>query len=260
MTMMMIDGAEIHYLKEGKGQPLLLLHSLGGSAEMWRRTIDDLKSSFTVIAPDARGHGNSPAKGEITVERFAQDAIAIISALSLPMYGVLGLSMGGQAAMHVAANDPDRVTFLIAADTSLGAATKNPERVEGTRKRIREIGERGFALEYTKSRLRPNASSADIERFAAMVMRTLPDLYVTQLASILAQDLRPSVGAIRCPALIVVGSDDVSTPPAVAEALCGAIAGAQLQIIVDANHLSNIDQPEAFNTVIKSFAARTANV
>jgi 3-oxoadipate enol-lactonase len=260
MTTMTIDGAEISYLKEGSGQPLILLHSLGGSAEMWRRTIDDLQSNFTVIAPDARGHGLSPANGEITVERFAKDAIAIASALKLPKYGVLGLSMGGQAAIHVAADDPDRVTFLIAADTSLGAATKNPERVEATRKRIAEIGARAFALEYTKSRLRPNASSATIESFAAMVMHTLPNLYVTQLASILAQDVRPRVGAIRCPTLIVVGSDDVSTPPATAETLCRAIDGARLQIIADANHLSNLDQPEAFNTAVQSFVAGIARI
>jgi 3-oxoadipate enol-lactonase len=260
MTTITIDGAEIHYLKEGSGKPLILLHSLGGSAEMWRRTIDDLKSGFMVIAPDARGHGNSPAKGEITVERFAQDAVAIASALDLQKYGVLGLSMGGQAAIHVAADDPDRVTFVIAADTSLGAASNNPERVEGTRKRIQEIGAREFALEYTKSRLQPNASSADIESFAAMVMRTLPDLYVTQLVSILAQDVRPRVGAIHCPALVMVGANDVSTPPATAEALCRAIAGARLEVIADANHLSNIDQPEAFNRVVKAFASGFAHV
>jgi len=258
MMMITIDGADIHYVQEGSGTPIILLHSLGGSGEMWRRTIDDLKSDFTVIAPDARGHGRSQAKGEISVERYAKDARALAAALKLPSYGVLGLSMGGQAAMHVAADDPDRVRFLIAADTSLGAASKNPERVEATRRRIKEIGARAFADEYTKSRLMPDAPAAAVDGFAALVMHTLPDIYGAQLASIMAQDLRPRVGAIRCPTLIVVGSDDVSTPPSAAEALCRAIAGARLQVIANANHLSNIDRPDAFNAAVKAFAMEAA--
>jgi len=258
MPTITIDDDAIHYVKEGQGPPVLLLHSLGACAEMWRSTIDALRPRFTVIAPDARGHGLSAAAGEISVERYAKDAMAIAAALGLARYGVLGLSMGGQAAMHVAADAPDRVAFLIAADTSLGAASNNPERLEAPRRRIAEIGAQAFALEYTRSRLRPQASTAAVETFAAMVMRTLPELYVTQLASILAQDLRPRVGAIRCPTLIVVGAQDVSTPPAAAEALCRAIPGARLEIIPDANHLSNIDQPDAFNRIVTAFAAEHA--
>jgi pimeloyl-ACP methyl ester carboxylesterase len=88
-----------------------------------------------------------------------------------------------------------------------------------------------------------------------MVMRTLPETYVTQLGSILAQDLRSSVAAIRCPTLILVGAQDASTPPSTGEQLAKAITGAKFQIIDDANHLSNIDQPEAFNAAVRAFAA-----
>ncbi|MCF8475451.1 MAG: alpha/beta hydrolase [Pseudolabrys sp.] len=254
MPVIDIEGAAIHYLKEGKGMPMFLLHSLGGSSEMWRRMIDALGEKFTFIAPDARGHGKSETRGDITVERYAQDAIAIADALKLTNFGVLGLSMGGQAAMHFAANDPARTLFLIAADTSLGAASKNPDRLEAARKRIADIGPKDFAAEYTKSRLRPNANSEDINGFADMVLTTLPDIYVAQLGSIMAQDLRPRVTSIKCPALIIVGADDVSTPPSTAELLCKSIEGALLKIIPDANHLSNIDQPAAFNSAVADFA------
>lgn len=255
MATIELDGATIHYLTEGSGPPIILLHSLGGCAEMWRRTINDLSASFTIIAPDARGHGSSPAAGPISVERFAQDALAIADTLQLSQFGLLGLSMGGQAAMHVAISAPERVRFLIAADTSLGAASKNPDRLESVRRRIDEIGAEAFAYEYTRSRLQPNVPEDEVRAFAEMVMRTLPETYVTQLGSILAQDLRSSVAAIRCPTLILVGAQDVSTPPSTGEQLAKAITGAKFQIIDDANHLSNIDQPEAFNAAVRAFAA-----
>jgi len=253
-----IDGASIHYLKEGTGPAVVLLHSLGGHAEMWRSTIDALRKSFTVIAPDARGHGNSALAEPVTVERFAQDAIAIADALGIPRFGVMGISMGGQAAMHIAAKASERVNFLIAADTSLGAAGKGTDRVAETEKRIAELGPRAFAEEYTRSRLQKTTPDQAMHAFSDMVVKTLPDVYVTQLRSILSQDLRPHVSKIRCPALVVVGANDVSTPVAAATALRDAIPGARLEIIENANHLSNIDQPERFNAVTSAFASASS--
>ena len=66
-------------------------------------------------------------------------------------------------------------------------------------------------------------------------------------------------GETRCPTLVLAGPNDVSTPPDVADALCHGIAGATLKITPDANHLSNIDQPRAFNTAVKQFAEGIAN-
>lgn len=257
MANIQIDGADVHYLKEGTGPAMVLLHSLGGHSGMWRSTIGALRRAFTVIAPDARGHGNSAAAGPITVERFAQDALAIVDALGIARFGVLGISMGGQAAMHIAANAPERVSFLIAADTSLGAAGKGADRIAETEKRIAEIGARSFAEEYTRSRLQKSTPDRAVNEFADMVVKTLPDIYVTQLRSILSQDLRPHVGKIRCPALVLVGANDVSTPPAAAAALRDAIPGARMEIIDDANHLSNIDRPERFDALASAFATES---
>jgi pimeloyl-ACP methyl ester carboxylesterase len=84
-------------------------------------------------------------------------------------------------------------------------------------------------------------------------MRTLPDVYITTLMSILMEDLRPDVGKVRGPALIVTGEHDFSAPPQSAKQLADGIPGARSDVIRSANHFSNLDQPERFNMLIGDF-------
>jgi 3-oxoadipate enol-lactonase len=249
-----IDGCNIHYLVEGRGPLLVLLHSLGGDGRMWRTTIEALKAEFTVAAPDARGHGRSDNKGPMTVEQFAEDAVALAGELAAAQFSLIGLSMGGQAAMHVAASHSDQVKTVAIADTSLGGRPGGQERWSAAQKRIQEIGNRAFAAEYTASRLRPSTNKRVADEFSSMVEATLPDIYLAQFRSIQAQDLREAATTIRVPTLVLVGADDVSTPPSMAQEIASVIPGSRLEIIDDANHLSNLDQPLAFNAAVLAFA------
>jgi len=249
-------GDRIYYEVAGRGPWVLLLHSLGGSAAMWQSTVEHLMSDFTVVALDARGHGRSTGNVTFTIEGFAADAKAVADALGADRVSLVGLSMGGQTALRFALCWPERVAAVVAADTSAGGRGGGAERIAATRRRIDEIGTLGFAREYTASRLRPDTSPAVAEAFAQSVLQTLPKVYIDTFAAIAAQDLRAELPSLDVPTLVLVGADDVSTPPAVAAELRDLIAGARLEIIDDANHLANLDQPARFNAALAGFLKR----
>lgn len=251
------DGDSLFYTVEGRGPAVVLLHSLGGSSAMWESLTAHLKGDFTVIAFDARGHGRSSANVAFTIARYVQDALALMDHLKLAQFHVLGISMGGRAAVRAALARPDGVKSITAADTGTGDGSGSPERVAGVRRRMDEIGFPAFALEYTRSRLMPGTSEDIVDRYVADVMKTLPDVYIATLMSILMEDLRPHLGKLRVPTLVVTGEHDVSAPPQTAKQLADGVAGARFDVIPSANHFSNLDQPERFNTLVGDFLRQT---
>lgn len=103
------DGDRLFYSVDGRGPGVVLLHSLGGSSAMWESLTAHLSSDFTIVAFDARGHGRTSAKVPFTIARYAQDALALMEHLQLAQFHVLGISMGGRAAVRVALARPDAV-------------------------------------------------------------------------------------------------------------------------------------------------------
>ena len=223
---------------------------------MWSTTCAAIAEDHTAITLDARGHGKSDPHGEISVEQYATDALTLLDHIGVATALVIGLSMGGQAAMHLALRAPQRVRGLVLADTSLGGRGGAAERMAQTRARIEMIGAEAFAEEYTRSRLMSDIDERVVEEFASLVLKTLPDIYVRQVGSIASQDLRATALVIAAPTLVIVGANDVSTPPQIAEQLRKAIPGAGIEKIAAANHLSNLDRPDAFNGAVAAFLRR----
>ena len=248
------NGVRLWFETRGAGRPLLFLHSLAGNATMWAEIEERVQGQ--VIALDARGHGRSPGQGEISVEQYGRDAAALIAELGLTDVVVIGLSMGGQAAMFVAETCPGRVSGLVLADTSLGSGSDGQERRRITEARIAEMGMAAFTKDYMTSRtVNPHSDAA--QRFAAG-MRAMPEqVYIEQSVSIARLDMREIAARLSQPALVVAGAQDTSTPPSAAEALAAAIPQAKLSLIEDAGHLSVLDRPGAFAGLLEDFIAAT---
>ncbi|AOR77768.1 alpha/beta fold hydrolase [Novosphingobium resinovorum] len=255
MPYQQIEDTEIHYRMSGSGPALLLLHSLGGSVALWDDVTRTLSKRFTVVSFDARGHGDSPARGEISVQRFARDGALLCAALGIDRFIPVGLSMGGHAAMQIALDTPARVRGVIIADSSAGGRPGGAARVAQAAARIAEIGADAYAVEYSRSRLAKAASEAAVRAFADLSRPTIPDVFLLQLTSIQSQDWTARLGAIRAPTLVIVGDEDSSTPVAEAARLRDMIAGANMAVIEGAGHLSVIDKPEAFGTLVANFAS-----
>jgi pimeloyl-ACP methyl ester carboxylesterase len=192
--------------------------------------------------------------GPVTVANHAMaDSIAEIARQILdhapPRFAVAGLSMGGYTALEIMRQAPDRVTRLALLDTSARADT--PEATEGRQASIALVRAQGFQAHLDQAwriavapdRLHDASLRALYDRIAWDVG---PDRFMRQQQAIGRRpDSRPHLGAIACPTVVLVGEQDIATPPHLADEMAAGIAGARLVRIPHCGHLSAIEQPEA---------------
>ncbi len=242
--------------------PLVLLHAFPLSAAMWEPQFDAL-AGWRVIAPDTRGFrgpDGPPAErpGEVTMGELAIDVEHVLDSLGVPEAVIGGLSMGGYLALALFRRAPVRFRALVLADSR---ATADTEQAKAGRRKMQALAEVGGAsaiaddmlpklLGETTRRERP-----EVERHVrALIEANTPDAIKGALDAMMSrQDSRAMLRAIACPTLIIVGEEDNLTPPADSQAMHEAIDGSTLATIPHAGHLSNLEQPGAFNAALLRF-------
>lgn len=251
------NGIDIHYEVSGSGPWLTLSHSLCCDVSMWQPQLAALEKRFTVLRFDTRGHGGTDAPaGAYTFDQLADDVLGLLDALKIGRTHYCGLSMGGMIGQHLALKAPQRIDRLVLADTtSRMPAEAQPlwaERIriaqeQGMAAHVQPTLERWFTAPYRA------AHPEVMERIGSLIRSTPPAGYVGCAHAIAGIDITGRLSAIQAPTLVIVGRDDVGTPPAMSEAMAAAIPGARLEIISEASHLSSIEQADAFNRLLLDF-------
>lgn len=249
------DGCSIHYRFEGEeDRPVVMLsNSLGSSLEMWEPQIAALTERYRVLLYDNRGHGRSdvPA-GPYTLERIATDAKELIQELGVGPVLWCGVSLGGMVGMWLAANAPDTLRRAVLANTS---AKFDPEVWNQRIEAIKAQGIEAFSKVVVQRWLTPAFAGEHPEinaRLTRMIADTPQDGYLSTGMAIRDMDLRDSLPSIAMPVLVIAGSQDAATSCAMGEQIAGGIPGARFAIL-EAAHLSNVEQPEEFNRLVRNF-------
>lgn len=233
------------------GEPLtvVLLHAFPLSSAMWQPQVEALGGQYRILTPDLRGFG-SRAGLTGSIAEMADDVAGMTDA---PVV-LGGLSMGGYVALAFFRKYPERVRALILADTkaeaddATGKANRDKMIAFAQTHTARDVIDSVMPKMATQPRaieqIRALASAQPIAGIvnAVRAMRDRPD----------STNVLP---AIRVPTLVIVGRDDALTPPALAESLAARIAGARLEVIPGAGHISNLDNPAAFNRALQTFLA-----
>jgi 3-oxoadipate enol-lactonase len=254
-----VSGAEIAYEARGQGLPVLFLHAFPFDLTMWEAQAKALEERHTVVRFDCRGFGGSPpGDGLLTMERIADDAVALLDHLGISRPVVCGLSMGGYAAFAMVRRHPDRLKGLVLADTRAGAdGAEARQRRSALAERVRREGVSPAAeafvpllLGATSQARRPEL----VEHVRELILGTSPRGVCDALAGLAARaDSTPTLREIRVPTLVVCGEEDTLTPVAEAETMAEAIPGSRLEVIPEAGHLANLEDPEAFNAALRAF-------
>lgn len=259
------DGAEIVYVDEGvpTGSVLLLIMGLGASADEWGDVfLDRLRTHFRVLRFHHRGVGPSTNTiPEFTLETLAEDAIAVLNAAGASSADVLGFSMGGMVAQHVALRYPERVRRLVLLSTHFGGSE-----VVGPTERVRPLFEArpagGSLLEHFMRMGRALTAPGFAERNAHLVAhfaqgRTrhpLPlEIYRAQIMAILAGDRSEQVRNLAVPTLVMHGADDALIPVENGRLLADRIPSSQWIMLPDCGHLPTWEQPAAVNAELERF-------
>ncbi|MFN9452943.1 MAG: 3-oxoadipate enol-lactonase [Gammaproteobacteria bacterium] len=251
----------LRYAVSGRnhGQPLLLLHPLGADLEVWRQQLPELEQRFRVVRMDLRGHGGSAlaegAPAPCAMTDLLDDACAVLDAQGIARAHWCGLSLGGAVALQAAVTAPQRVRRLVLADTAASFPPRErwDERIatvlaHGMEPLVEPIVQRWFTAPFMA------ASPDAVDAVRAMLRATQPRGYAEACDALRGFDLAARLGEVRAPTLVIAGAQDVSTPPERAEELVDGIAGAGLEVL-DAAHLSNVEQAADFTTALVRFLA-----
>jgi len=254
-----IAGTEMAYETRGSGPALLLLHAFPLGQAMWDPQMEPLARRFQVVRFDARGFGGTPpGQGLMTMERMADDGAALLDHLGLSRAVVCGLSMGGYAALAFARRHAARLRGLVLCDSKAGADTD--EARQGRAALAEKVLKEGAdaAAEATLPKLLGATTHAQRPEVVARVRSIITANPARGIADALhglaaRADSRPSLREIAVPTLIVCGEEDVLTPPAESTALRDGIAGSRLEMVPQAGHLSNLENPAAVNALLERF-------
>jgi 3-oxoadipate enol-lactonase/4-carboxymuconolactone decarboxylase len=255
MTLIATNGTELFTDLSGPdGAPVIVFsNSIGATLEMWDAQASALARRYRVLRYDTRGHGRSPVIDvPVSIETLADDLAGLLDALGIRHAHVAGLSLGGMTAQALAARRPDLVHGLVLMATSAYLPQGWTERAALVRAQgMSAIVDAVMARWFTPSFMQ--SSPALVAQFRERFLRIDPRGYALCCAAIGAMDLRADDATITAPTLIIAGTDDVATPPAMGEDMRGRIPGAELVVLPRAAHILAAERPDRVNRHLTAF-------
>lgn len=248
----------VAYREAGSGPPLVLLHGFLCDSRCWRPQLSNLSDSFHVVAWDAPGAGASADPPEtFTTASYANCLAGFLDALGIERAHVLGLSWGGILAQEFFRLHPARLGSLVLADTYAGWKGSLPEAAwkERLATCLRDAGgpPDDLVAKFVPGVFTAAAPPSLRDEFSAIVAEFHPVGFRLMSLSSAEADMRDLLPRIDVRTLLLWGEDDRRSPPDVAAQFHAAIPGAELAIIPDAGHLSNMEQPETFSGHVRRF-------
>ena len=256
-----VNGLEIGYDRAGDGPPLVLVHGGASDARDWRPQLEGLADELTVVTWDEPGAGRSSdlPRPDFGLAGIADTLAAFIEELGLVPAHVGGLSWGGVVAQELYRRRPELVRTLILSDTYAGwkgslPAEEIEARIAGLERTLEAPGEFKAALPGLFASDPDPEVVAEMERIMADVR---PESLRHTFGAIAECDLSAHLALITVPTLLIWGAEDARSPvDTVARQFADAIPGAMLVVIPRAGHMSNLEQPEAFNRAVREFLGR----
>ncbi len=252
------------YEAQGSGPLVVFLHGIGGNRTNWYEQLDHFGDRFCAVTWDARGYGASDDPSQtLKFGDYADDLNRLLDHFRAERAHLVGLSMGGMIIQDFYARYSQRVATLSLVDTSSGFGGTSEEVKRDFLSRRLDPLEKGMTptdiapgvVQVLAGKSAPEAVRAKL-RASLSALRVEP--YKQALHAIITTDFRSVLATIKVPTLVIVGDEDVVTPPPASDFLVKSIHGASLITIPQAGHLTNIEKPEAFRAALRPFLEQHA--
>jgi len=259
-----VNGINLYYSDIGKVESLsiVFIHGFPFSSEMWKRQtqmLQDKNTNLRIITYDLRGHGQSSVgDGQYTIELFVDDLIALLDYLKITRTILCGFSMGGYIALRAIERNPDRFNALVLCDT-MSAADSDEAKIRRANSTmlIKKEGIRRFAEGFLKAVFAPQTFETKPCIIDAIRRTILSNSALGICGGLLAMagrtDTTEALPKISVPTLILVGENDMVTPPSAARIMHDKIPNSKLHLIYNAGHMSNLENPILFNGHLTEF-------
>ena len=253
------NGILMNYETHGNGGNLILIHGAGGNLKMWYHQLPVFSKSYHVITYDVRGAGEteSPDTG-YSIPLFVEDLFEFMKALGVAKTHILGYSMGGRIAVEIAINHPQIVQSLILSNSTLHPSRPTRESIEGWRtmleivdkKDIKQSAERIVGSAFSPAFV--SEKPAEFERYRNVVLQNKPDGLARIMRALVTPAAPPDLSKIKCPVLLIMGSNDTAVGVEQGKKAQQEIAGSKL-IILSTGHAAPIELPDKFNSAVMEF-------
>lgn len=256
-----VNGTRLVYEAAGAGPPVVLLHGFTLDRRMWDEQMPAFAARHRVVRYDLRGFGASAPFVPDEPYTHADDLRALMTHLGIGRAAVVGLSMGGWAALEFALTYPESVSALVLVDSALRGYPWSPSGA-ATIDAIYRLGREG-RLDEAKAGWLADPLFACSGRTPAATARLAQIIADYPCGHLLQDDphfpleppARERLHEVAAPTLVVLGAEDVPDMHAIADVLTTGISGARRAVLPHAGHMANMDAPEAFNRAVLDFLA-----
>jgi 3-oxoadipate enol-lactonase len=254
-----VQGTGIYYEQAGDGLPIVFMHGLGGTGNVWHAQRAGLAKYFRVITIDLPGSGRSDRSArEYSMEGWVEQVAAFADGIQLDKFVLVGHSMTTVLAQKFAARYGSRLTALVLCGplTELGqpakeAFTKRAETV--LREGMMGVVDTVLSGALTPATHQGNAALAGLYR--EVLLANDPACYAAHCRALIAGSARADQANIRCPTLVLVGDQDGVTPLTLCRQITAAVPGACIRVIPGTAHMTMLEQPTHFNAALIEFLA-----
>jgi pimeloyl-ACP methyl ester carboxylesterase len=250
-------GLDVAYQRVGEGPPLVFVHGATGQSRVWQPQLDALADEFTVVAWDEPGAGrSSDLPASFSLEDYAGALAAVIEDVGLGPAHVAGLSWGGTVVLELFRRHRDLVATLLLVDTYAGWKGSLPEdqvrfRVAGVKALVRAPPDQFDPVLPGLFAGEPPAEFVPL--LAELAASVRPATLLNEALVMGDADQRDVLPQIDVPTLSLWGERDARSPLNVARQFADAIPHAQLVVIPEAGHVSNLERPQEFNDAVRAF-------
>jgi 3-oxoadipate enol-lactonase len=253
MKMLKINGINLNVEIKGKGQPLILIHGVGGDISQWDYEIDRLSQKFKTIALDCRGHGQSDKPENYTIQDHVSDILGVMDYFNIVKTFLYGISMGSYIGQGVAIKAPERIEKLILTSPKSNGLTtsiqrimkENPNEFEG----LKDQHEMFLAL------LKYIAFNPEklINHLPFLETRLTPEQFLRANKALAGFDFRKNLFEIKAKTLVISGKYDNLNPPSEGQLCASLIPNATFIEMQYSGHVPVLEEPDTYNKIIDDF-------
>ncbi len=257
MAVLVLDGQVIHYEVLGQGKPVLFLHGWMGSWRYWLPTMEAVAQHFRAYSFDFWGFGDSDKEAEAhTIKEYSAQVLRFLDGMGIARARLVGHSMGGMVALKTAIDYPERIVRVATAGAVIEGSALAPLLKMTTNQLITRLFVRGPVVQRIWWQLMRNIRSGWRRWFGEVIedsAKGSQDAILQSVRSMRRTDLRPELGRLKVPALIVHGSEDDIVDPDQAEIFQVYVPTARVVVMEHCRHFPFMDDPESFNRLLIDF-------
>ena len=250
-----LRGKKLSIEKHGSGEPVVLIHGLGSTANVWEPQVRALADRYTMLRCDLEGAGRSPYTSALSIDGWVQDLKALLDMEHIDKARLVGHSLGTLILQHFAVAYPTRVEKLV----FIGVNRAPPEaRRQAVRERVAKVRAEGLdAIVDTvvKGGVSPHtlAHKPEVVAFVRELLTRQPTEGYARCCEAMAAAVEADIGAIGAPVLLVAGRDDNVSPVTNSEGMAADLPNAQVRIVEQCGHWHPIEQPAAVSQALRDF-------